>query len=106
MITYRKAKISDIGAVTDLLYALYKMPREELFAENEEHFANGKMAFFLAFDGERAVGVSHGSLRYEYVSGANDRIKGYLEAVFVHVPVLLLQVTQPGYDRLSQDVEY
>jgi GNAT superfamily N-acetyltransferase len=41
------------------------------------------MAFFLALDRDNPVGISHGSLRREYVNGTNDGLKGYLEAVYV-----------------------
>jgi len=89
-ITYRKAMRNDINTMTDLLFLLYDgegqapgLSREELFAENEQLFADINQVFFLAFDGDKAVGVSHGSLRREYVNGANDGVKGYLEAIYV-----------------------
>jgi len=82
-ITYRKAKHEDTDTVTDLLCKLYEMPSDELAAENEQHFANASQAFFLAFDSDKPVGISHGSLRREYVNGANDGLKGYLEAIYV-----------------------
>jgi GNAT superfamily N-acetyltransferase len=82
-ITYRKATYDDIVAVTDLLCKLYDMPQDELAAENEQHFADESQAFFLAFDGGKPVGVSHGSIRREYVNGANDKRKGFLEGIYV-----------------------
>jgi len=89
-ITYRKVTQADINILTDLLFLLYDgegqapgLSRDELFAENEQIFADANQIFFLAFDGEKAVGVSHGSLRREYVNGANDGLKGYLEAIYV-----------------------
>jgi GNAT superfamily N-acetyltransferase len=72
-----------MDVVTDLLCLLYEMPRDELALENEQHFADTNQAFFLAFDDDKPVGVSHGSLRREYVNGANDGLKGYLEAIYV-----------------------
>jgi len=73
-----------------LLFLLYNdegqapdLSRKELLAENEQLFIDTNQIFLLAFDGERAVGVSHGSLRREYVNGANDGLKGYLEAIYV-----------------------
>jgi len=83
LISYRKAARDDNGTVTDLLCRLYKMPRNELFTENEWNFANADMVFFLAFDGDRPVGISHGSIRHEYVNGTNDGPKGYLEAIYI-----------------------
>ena len=87
-IAYRKANISDIVAVTDLLCLLYDgeglgLSRDELLAENEQLSADVNQVFFLAFDGEKPVGISHGSLRREYVNGANDGCKGYIEAIYV-----------------------
>ena len=85
-VSCRKAAADDIDAVTDLLFLLYKSPqasREELITENERLFADNAQAFFLAFYGDMPVGVSHASLRREYVNGANDGIKGFLEAVYV-----------------------
>jgi len=89
-ITYREATKADIDILTDLLFLLYNdegqapdLSREELLAENEQMFTDSSQIFFLAFDGKKAVGVSHGSLRREYVNGANDGLKGYLEAIYV-----------------------
>jgi len=87
-ITFSKAKPSDIDTATDLLCLLYEgeglgLSREELIAENEQLFADSNQAFFLAFDGDKPIGISHGSLRREYVTGAMDGLKGYLEAIYV-----------------------
>jgi GNAT superfamily N-acetyltransferase len=82
-ITYRKAARNDADVVTGLLCLLYNMPRAELLAENEQHFEDVNQAFFLAFDEDKPVGISHGSLRREYVNGTNDGLKGYLEAIYV-----------------------
>ena len=83
-ITYKKAARDDIGAVTDLLCLVYKNhTRGDLLMENERHFADADQAFFLALDGEKPVGVTHGSIRHEYVNGANDGRKGYLEGIYV-----------------------
>jgi len=90
IITYRRAKKADITMVTDLLFLLYNdegqspdISQEELLEENEQLFSDNNQAFFLAFDGNKSVGVSHGSLRREYVYGADDGVKGYLEALYV-----------------------
>ena len=82
-ITYRKTTSVDIEIVSDLLSILYEMPKEEVLEENEQLFSDANQAFFLALDGEVAVGVSHGSLRREYINGTNDDLKGYLEAIYV-----------------------
>ena len=39
--------------------------------------------FFLAFDNDKPTGILHGSIRREYVNGANAGLKGYLEAIYV-----------------------
>ena len=89
-ITHRKATQSNIVVLTDLLFMLYNgegqapdVTREELFVENEQMLTDSTQVFYLAFDGERAVGVSHGAIRREYVNGANDGLTGYLEAIYV-----------------------
>lgn len=82
-ITYRKASHNDIDTVTDLLCVLYEMPHDEVFEENEQLFSDTNQAFFLALDAEKAIGISHGSLRREYVNGTNDDLKGYLEAIYI-----------------------
>ena len=89
-ITYLKATLADIEIMTDLLFSLYHdegqsldLSRDELLEENEQLFTDINQAFFLAFNGDKAVAVSHGSLRREYVNGANDGLKGYLEAIYV-----------------------
>jgi len=82
-ITYRKATYDDMNAVTDMLCILYDMNHDEVFEENEQLFADANQAFFLAFDVDTPTGVSHGSLRREYVNGTNDDLKGYIEAICV-----------------------
>jgi len=87
-ISYRRATQADMDIMTDLLFLLYDgeglgLTREELIAENEHLFADKNQIFYLAFNGDEPVGVSHGSLRREYVNGANDGLKGYLEAIYV-----------------------
>lgn len=87
-ISYRRATQADMDILTSLLFLLYDgeglgLSREELLVENEQLFADINQIFFLAFDGNEPVGVSHGSLRREYVNGANDGLKGYLEAIYV-----------------------
>jgi len=74
--TYRKTSYNDINTVTDLLCVLYEMPHDEVFEENEQLFIDTNQTFFLVFDEKKAVGVSHGSLRREYVNGTNDDLKG------------------------------
>ncbi|MCL2376710.1 MAG: GNAT family N-acetyltransferase [Defluviitaleaceae bacterium] len=87
MIAYRKASYDDNQILTQLLHELYQdVPYEHLAEENCLHHDCEKQAFFLAYDGEEAVGVCHGSIRYEYVNGKEGEIWedcGYLEAIYV-----------------------
>ncbi|NLC44641.1 MAG: GNAT family N-acetyltransferase [Clostridiales bacterium] len=82
---YRKGDEEDIEGITELLCDLYENHEyDELLAENKELFASGKQAFFLAFEGDKAIGVCHGSLRSEYINGKEyDGTVGYLEAIYV-----------------------
>ncbi|MCL1849030.1 MAG: GNAT family N-acetyltransferase [Clostridiales bacterium] len=82
---YRKAGESDIATLTELLSELFENHSyEALLMENEAHFANGRQAFFLAYEGETPVGVCHGALRNEYVNGKElYGTAGYLEAIYV-----------------------
>jgi len=84
-IIYRRAEYCDIKALTELLCELYENHSyEELFNENKLHFSDNMQAFFLAYDGDKPIGVCHGALRTEYVNGkAYDGAVGYLEAVYV-----------------------
>jgi len=82
-IIYKRASYGDINAVSELLCVLYEMPVDEVLEENEELFADTSQAFFLALDGDKPIGCSHGSLRREYVNGTNEDLKGYLEAIYV-----------------------
>jgi GNAT superfamily N-acetyltransferase len=90
----RKAEQRDIEALTELLCELYENHEyEELLAENKTHFSNGKQAFFLAYDGDKAIGVCHGALRNEYINGKTyDGTVGYLEAIYVRPEYRLLGV--------------
>jgi len=79
---------TDMDIMTDLLMLLCEvlgsgLSWDELLAENEQLFADINQVFFLAFDGKKAVGVSNGSLRREYVNGAGNGVKGYLESIYV-----------------------
>jgi len=89
-ILYRKAKRQDIEVLTGLLFLLYNdegqapdLSREELLEENKKHFSDTNQAFFLALADGEPVGISHGSLRREYINGTNEDLKGYLEAIYV-----------------------
>ena len=96
-ITYRTAKIEDIEIITDLAVLLYDSlppsefpndeynpyPRDELLTSNSKDLRNPEMAFFLAFDNEKAIGFSHVAVKHEYVVGTNNSPVGYLEGIYV-----------------------
>ncbi|MCL2546802.1 MAG: GNAT family N-acetyltransferase [Oscillospiraceae bacterium] len=85
-IMLRNAGASDVELVTELLRELYGDDEsyEELRECTAKDLVNKKSAFFLAYEDERPIGVSHGALRSEYVNGkAYDETCGYLEAIYV-----------------------
>ena len=80
----RKAVPDDIEIVTDLLCELYSMDRNELLAENKQHFSDSRQGFFLSFTENKPIGIAHVSLRSEYVNGTElGGTCGYLEAIYV-----------------------
>lgn len=80
----RKAIHTDIETVTELLCELYCMNRDALQEENKHHFSDERQEFFLAFAGDKPIGISHVSLRSEYVNGTElGGTCGYLKAIYV-----------------------
>ena len=79
----------DLITVTTLLRKLYggHHTTQELIAENKVFLLDPTQAFFLAIDGDAAVGVAHVSVRREYVEGSNNDVCGYLEAVYIKMNV-------------------
>ena len=84
MFNYCVAKNEDIKTVTDLLMLLYyEDDYNELYNSNKEYIENPKMRFFLAFDGNEAIGIAHVALREDYVEGTSGGTVGYFEALYV-----------------------
>ena len=80
----RPATQDDIEIVTDLLCELYNMNRDELLAENNQHFSDERQGFFLCFAENTPIGIAHAALRSEYVNGTElGGTCGYLEAIYV-----------------------
>lgn len=77
------------------------MTHDEVLEENEQLFSDTTQAFFLAIDGDKPIGVSHGSLRREYVNGTNDDLKGYLEAIYV-LPKYRLSGIATGLVKITE----
>jgi aminoglycoside 6'-N-acetyltransferase I len=83
--TIRRAEISDLSILTPLTVKLYGCDHtyDDLAEENTALLKSGNDAVFIAFNGDRAVGFSHISLRNDYVEGTKcGTAKGYLEGVF------------------------
>ncbi|MCK9575128.1 MAG: aminoglycoside 6'-N-acetyltransferase [Clostridia bacterium] len=79
-----KATENDLKSLIELENKLWKKHTiEELALETLNQIRDDKNAFFLAYDGVRAIGFSHISMRYEYVEGCNSSPTGYLEGIFV-----------------------
>lgn len=80
----RKAKSDDLVILTRLGLLLW--PEHEAGALREEFdaiMAKPDAAFFLALDGEKAVGFAQCQLRHDYVEGTESSPVGYLEGIFV-----------------------
>ena len=80
----QKAQQQDIQVLTDLALSLWPHHNgAELREELSEILAQEDAAFFLAYDGERAVGFAQCQLRRDYVEGTDSSPVGYLEGIFV-----------------------
>lgn len=80
----RKANAADLAALTELGVQLWPDNEAgELVEEFSQIMAQEDAAFFLAFDGEQAVGFSQCQLRRDYVEGTESSPVGYLEGIFV-----------------------
>lgn len=79
-----KADQSHSRQLTALMVALWPHhTEEEMAAELAEILVLPDAAFFLAFDGEEAVGFAQCQLRHDYVEGTASFPVGYLEGIFV-----------------------
>ncbi len=58
-------------------------PLEEMESEMEVILSDKEQAVFLAWDGEKAVGFAHCTLRHDYVEGASYSPTAYLEGIYV-----------------------
>jgi aminoglycoside 6'-N-acetyltransferase I len=82
--TIRRANTSDLSILTPLTLMLYGGDHtyDELADENSTLLSGDNDALFIAFDGDKAIGFSHISLRHEYVEGTASGVKGFLEGVY------------------------
>lgn len=80
----RKAESTDLPALTRLALELW--PENEfagLLEDLTDIFHREDAAFYLALDGETAIGFAQSQLRRDYVEGTETSPVGYLEGIFV-----------------------
>ena len=73
--------LNDLCGLGVLLWPNHEV--EELLADFAAIMEKPDAAFFLAFDGARAVGFAQCQLRHDYVEGTESSPVGYLEGIFV-----------------------
>lgn len=79
-----KATASNLGMLTTLALRLWPSHAEAALREElMEILGQEDAAFFLAFDGETAIGFAQCQLRRDYVEGTESSPVGYLEGIFV-----------------------
>lgn len=80
----RKAEIRDLPILAELACQLWP---DHTVAEMQEDMveimAQSDAAFFLAYDGEKAIGFAQCQLRHDYVEGTDSSPVGYLEGIYV-----------------------
>jgi aminoglycoside 6'-N-acetyltransferase I len=80
----RKAEMTDLAAVAALACRLWPSHTyEDMRAEMTEIMVNQNAAFFLALEGEDAIGFAQCQLRWDYVEGTESSPVGYLEGIYV-----------------------
>lgn len=80
----RKAEQKDIHILTEFTLLLWPHhTADEMKEELAEILAREDGAFFLAYDGRRAVGFAQCQLRHDYVEGTDSTPVGYLEGIYV-----------------------
>ena len=80
----RKAEIKDLPIIAELACRLWTdNTAPEMQEEMAGIMAQSDAAFFLAYDGENAVGFAQCQLRHDYVEGTDSSPVGYLEGIYV-----------------------
>ena len=80
----RKAKLDDLAVVAELACCLWPHHTPaELSVELAQTLEKPDAAFFLALDGESAIGFAQCQLRRDYVEGTDSAPVGYLEGIYV-----------------------
>lgn len=79
-----RADQNHLGDLTELALKLWPdHAYEDLFGELQETMVQREAAFFLACEGDRAVGFAQCQLRHDYVEGTLFSPVGYLEGIYV-----------------------
>ncbi len=80
----RKAEIKELPILAELACRLWS---DHTVMEMQEEMAvilaQADAAFFLAYDGEKAIGFAQCQLRHDYVEGTDSSPVGYLEGIYV-----------------------
>ena len=80
----RKADLDDFPTLAELACKLWPDNTvTEMEAEIGVILAQPDVAFFLAFNGESAIGFAQCQLRHDYVEGTDSSPVGYLEGIYV-----------------------
>lgn len=80
----RKAECNDLPILAELACQLWpEHAVEEMAEELSTIMAQVDAAFFLALDGEKAIGFAQCQLRRDYVEGTTVSPVGYLEGIYV-----------------------
>ena len=80
----RKVGFNDLPTLAELACQLWPDNAvAEMQDDMAEILAQKDAAFFLAYDGEKAIGFAQCQLRHDYVEGTDSSPVGYLEGIYV-----------------------
>ncbi len=80
----RKAENQNLAILTELACLLWPdHTAAEMNDDLAEIMAQEDAAFFLAYNGENAMGFAQCQLRHDYVEGTGSSPVGYLEGIYV-----------------------
>jgi aminoglycoside 6'-N-acetyltransferase I len=80
----KRAQRKDLAAVAQLACQLWPdHDLQEMEADMSQILEKPDAAFFLAWEGDSAVGFAQCQLRHDYVEGTESTPVGYLEGIYV-----------------------
>ena len=80
----QKAELNNLQELATLAGTLWPHhTAAEMADEYRVGMENPNVAFFLAYEGDTAVGFAQCQLRHDYVEGTENSPVGYLEGIFV-----------------------